>query len=472
MTRRLVKAFLSAMALLHADSENSRFGVSGFVHPTSFGRQPPLLHLRADSSISIAKSQQQVPIQYRSTGSTERHALVPGSSLQVIEPETGCEVVLVGCFHGSKSSAMDVSTCMTPPSAENNNDDNNKNNSATTQVVVLELCASRFADMRRDMQRQAQDEPGGLATRQRQKPWIVRFGAMISKTIQSRGLSTGLAAALLGGVSGMQTSLSGSEPGLEFRTAVEWVQTHGNNGNDDDEAAPPCDIILADQNVEETLDKVGQLVSISAEMWRTCWQQGWDALFGRESDALARAVGLVGSSHDDDNDTATTTTTAPLNLFNFCTRSPEAIRDMARLLVPPAVVLQGIVLTLDQAMTRLALSADGGGEVADAILYALNTDVATTGMSTADTLSVMMLNLAILAMGYLSVALPAVKVILRERDDCLTDGIREACRVATEKAGEGKKGRVVAVLGLLHVNGIAQRLRATTNGDSGIDTRE
>ena len=54
------------------------------------------------------------------------------------------------------------------------------------------------------------------------------------------------------------------------------------------------------------------------------------------------------------------------------------------------------------------------------------------------------------------VALPASRVILRERDDRLAQGIRDACHVATRKAPNG--GRVVAVLGLLHVNGVAQRL--------------
>ena len=54
--------------------------------------------------------------------------------------------------------------------------------------------------------------------------------------------------------------------------------------------------------------------------------------------------------------------------------------------------------------------------------------------------------------GYIALALPAVRVVLTERDAILTNGIQSACQRA------GKNGRVVAVLGLLHVNGVAKRM--------------
>lgn len=362
------------------------------------------------------------------------HCAVPsGSSLELIEPETGCQVVLVGCFHGSKSSAMDVSTSLL---LAPDNDNNSENETTTTHVVVLELCASRFADMRRDMERTEKQST--------QRPWLMRYGTMISKTVQSRGLSTGLAAALLGGVSGMQTSLSGLEPGLEFRTAVQHVQEHG---GDDDNA---CDIILADQNVDETLDKVGNLFAISVQMWQTYWKHGWEASFGREAAALGRAVWGGGSPQEES-----------LNLWDFCTRNTESIRDMVRLLVPPAVMLQVIVVTINQGMAWLATQSTGNAEV---LLDALNAD--TASMTLSDSLSVLAMNSSILTAGYLFMALPAVRVILRERDDTLTQGIRQACRVAAAKAGDNQRGRVVAVLGLLHVNGIAERLRGNVNDEA------
>jgi pheromone shutdown protein TraB len=57
-----------------------------------------------------------------------------------------------------------------------------------------------------------------------------------------------------------------------------------------------------------------------------------------------------------------------------------------------------------------------------------------------------------LSFGYFGLVLPAVRIILTERDEILTEGIKASCRRA------GKGGRVVAVLGLLHVNGVAQRM--------------
>jgi pheromone shutdown protein TraB len=66
-------------------------------------------------------------------------------------------------------------------------------------------------------------------------------------------------------------------------------------------------------------------------------------------------------------------------------------------------------------------------------------------------------SVAVLVVGFILLALPAVRVILRERDEYLERGIRAACRLAASKS-ESDQGRVVAVLGLLHVNGVAKRL--------------
>ena len=69
-------------------------------------------------------------------------------------------------------------------------------------------------------------------------------------------------------------------------------------------------------------------------------------------------------------------------------------------------------------------------------------------------------SLLILSFFYLGIALPAVKVIVTERDDILTQGIQEAC----QKAGEG--GKVVAVLGMLHINGVAKRMLSEDNNNN------
>jgi hypothetical protein len=322
----------------------------------------------------------------------------------------------------------------------------------TTQVVVLELCASRFADLRRDMQRKAerqlhaQDAEVSLAT----APWILRFGAMISKTIEKRGLSAGLAAALLGGVAGMQAALSGLEPGLEFRTAFHEVQTYTTTHDDDDDE---CVLILADQAVDETLDRVGRLPSVAGDLWKMCREYGWEASFGREARALALAIGNSQKPPDFPTLQGQYQQQQQLSIWDFCTRSPAAIQDMLRLVLPPMLVLQLMVLILNQGM-------DGWIQNwSPAVAAALDWETGLQVLSDDDpwvTIAVLLANGMILTFGYLAVALPACRVILRERDEQLVQGIREACRVATQKAPNG--GRVVVVLGLLHVNGVAQRL--------------
>lgn len=387
-----------------------------------FGRTSPLV---AAFSFASKPSSHRVfgPLLRRC--STRRNAIVPGSTLELIDGETGCEVVLIGCFHGSMSSADDVTTCMKV-------DD-------TTEVVVLELCASRFADLRRDMQRQAEQWQGESSSSpdgnvKRPRPWLFRFTNMVSKTIKKRGLSTGLAAALLGCVTGMQTALSGLEPGLEFRTALYEVQAY--------DKGPRCEIVLADQNVEETLDKIGKLFVVSKDLWLTFFEKGWEPSFGREARALSNAVtGMPGSGNR-------------LNLWDFCVRSPSSVRDMLRLVVPPMIVVQLFAIVVNEIMERL--QAEQGALLDfDPLSLAIDPALSPLGI-----LSVLLANLTILAFGYLTLALPASHIILRERDECLTEGIRAACRLAAENADVTSRGRVVAVLGLLHVNGIAERFES------------
>ena len=61
----------------------------------------------------------------------------------------------------------------------------------------------------------------------------------------------------------------------------------------------------------------------------------------------------------------------------------------------------------------------------------------------------------VLILAYIYIALPAAKLILFERDEQLANGIQSACQIASEQQ---KDCRVVAVVGLLHVNGIVHKL--------------
>ena len=150
-----------------------------------------------------------------------------------IDPETGCKVVLIGCLHGSSSSAEDVTNIL---------------NQEDTDSVVLELCASRFADIRKTMAIEMENEiygnskPNNILQKNEFKSYI----DMVYKTTSKLGFSSGVAAALLGGASNIQTALSGFEPGSEFLRAISYAK--GVEG---------CDIILADREVGETLKRFG-----------------------------------------------------------------------------------------------------------------------------------------------------------------------------------------------------------------------
>ena len=53
-------------------------------------------------------------------------------------------------------------------------------------------------------------------------------------------------------------------------------------------------------------------------------------------------------------------------------------------------------------------------------------------------------------------------MIVSERDELLANGIEAACKEAVKKSRDNSNspGRVVAVLGMLHMNGVAARLLA------------
>jgi hypothetical protein len=325
-----------------------------------------------------------------------QHRSAPkGCSVEFTDPETGCQVVLVGCFHGSQSSARDVQEALLANESDK-----------PTNVVVLELCASRFADLRRD----------SVATKTRKGPWISRFAKMVRQTSEKRGLSTAAAAAVLGGFSGLQTALSGLEPGLEFTTALRYINSTNNT-----------DFVLADQDVNEILNRLGQLPKTSASMWKdflSTWN--WNASsFGKEAAVLKMA--LFGSSK----------LKQKMSLPSFLTRNEAALWELARVATPPVILLQTLNLLAGQLLL---------GDVAEVPMAA---DLASPLLASSIPLAA---DAAFILLTYLTVALPATQIILSERDDRLAAGVRSACALA------GGTGRVVAVFGFLHVNGVAERI--------------
>jgi len=464
---RTMLSFLSLVAVTNSfvtalQVSYKRIHVAQKMHSQSFARLEA--SPRSKSSCLLASSaSSKDDVDISSTNSNPRD-IVPTASekcaVELIDPETGCHVVLLGCFHGSQSSAVDVERYLST--------------SSLTDVVVLELCASRFADLRRDFynrqqnqQQQKSPERGDSEVSNdtvmdesstERRSWWTRFATMVQKLSATRGLSTGAAAAVLGGVSGLQTALSGLEPGLEFSTALRMVS------NKD------MDIILADQNVDETLDRIGKLPQIAVQLWQEftssadSQSSGWEGSFGKEASALGTA--LLGDKTNQD---------FQIGLWEFLTRSKASVQDLIRLTLPPF----GLLLVINKLVVELSMLVLGAGsDVPAASESVLVSDAASPLLSILEFLQMDTLvslaavgafNAALVGVFYMGVALPAVRVVLRERDDRLAEGIRAACQLAVQKQKESssskESGRVVAVLGFLHVNGVALRLLTPTSGD-------
>ena len=377
-------------------------------------------------------------------------ASTSASCVELIEPETGCQVVLLGCFHGTISSAKDVEYLI---------------NESTTDVVALELCATRYADLRREEEKQMQGDSTLFGNGDRESsPWLSRYFRMVSRTIEKRGLSTGLAAAVLGGVSGLQTALSGFTPGLEFTTALKCssVQEKG-----------ACDIVLADRDVDETLRRLGSLPQITADM-----------LLREPVKSISRYSRVLRQALFGDDELLPD---HQVQLSKVLTRNLGAIQDLARLTVPPLLLIQlvasllthflyamqdGEIVDTMSSMTALGMSAS---QVVDSSMQLVpSTTIDTLSDVLADTVPHVIASSAIMFLSYVLIVLPTVRVILDERDDILGDGIMAACRLAASKQQQqdslleggddscSRPGRVVAVLGLLHVNGVAQRLLSSS----------
>ena len=409
--------------------------------------------------------------------STER------SCIELIDPITGCEVVLVGCFHGSPSSAKDVEreVLMKP-----------------TDVIALELCASRFADLRKSMA--TLENANGMSTTQqhqhspKRQPYLVRFVQFVADTIQRRGLSTGLATAVLGGVSGLQTALSGFKPGLEFTTALQLVQQQQQN-NMNDNYQQSCDIILADQSVDETVEKVGKLNRVVMKMMEEIISTASTTTINLEETQwgkMARALrnALVGDP--------TLRPQYQVNVGRVISRNNMVIAEMARLMVPPVILTQLALTIVDRILfpptAAEPVMADSITVMTAALAlppFLQMTNIEdNTNTNPVDVLAAMFVDALphvvilgfMLTLAYSFLAVPVTQVILAERDDQLTRGIQAACRLAVSKnmqhdqinnsndkaqykvdgafAQNHSPGRVVAVLGLLHINGVAQRLLA------------
>jgi hypothetical protein len=421
--------------------------------------------------------------------------------VSLIEPTTNCTVILVGCFHGSAASAANVQAIL---------------DATKPRVVVLELCAQRYTGLQTkepssdefssvvpdsdETSRNRADTDRSVGTlRGRGQPlhfslpWLRNLGppgassgSTVSNTSNTR---VGLVSALLGAVSGVQSRLWQLQPGLEFTKAIDWVQRQGRDN------PGYCDVILADQAVDATLARLAQVPNVATGLWHDFLSYGcasktttatthssledrYAATYGVPAQALHTALWgprngstarLVPWVKQDSNAKVQSVT-----LLSFLTRSRAAIGELVRILaVPFWILLLGNTATAFMDSATLASTSLGESQTAAEYLGEATDWAAGTGGTMAALLPLVW-NAALLLWAHHALALPLTQVVLCERDDVLANGIRTACRHAKAQSapetttdivqsnsndGDDSAVVVVAVLGLLHVNGVAQRLQ-------------
>ncbi len=368
--------------------------------------------------------------------------------IELTHKSTNTTIVLIGCLHGSSSSSNDVETIL---------------NAEPTDVVVLELCPTRYKDLIKY----------NLSKREKKMTKSNNAGSeyleMVSKTIQARGISTGIAAAILGGASSISSSLSGFETGLEFITAIDYVQQLKHNNGEDDHNK--CDIILGDRFVDETMKGVGSIPKLSYSMWHEFMQQGWnwEKTYGIDANVISNAIS---------GDADLKQKGYQVDMGKVLSRNEDVKNDLLRLVLPSFVFVQLGVLLLNGSLASLLQSTESLSSVYDLDMLLdvsfLMTDTDWKNLFVDFMVEIITSGL-VLIVGYISLALPSVRVILTERDIQLTESIEAACKIATateqicrdgnnnnnRDSNERRPKRVVAVLGLLHVNGIAKKLIET-----------
>lgn len=344
------------------------------------------------------------------------------STLRIIHPKYGTEIILIGCLHGSSSSKADVQAVL--------------NTEPETDVVALELCPTRYKDLKKDMEKRIQKSDSGEYTRFDDYEKDDGFLRMVSKTTESKGIATGLAALILGGTSIISTKLSGFEAGAEFVTAIEYVESRKDSF---------CDVILADTAVDETLKGVGSIPMKSFEMMRSYVLSGldWDSVYVKNASVLSTAVG---ATHEEG---------IPLLKLNLALiRNRGVVTDIARLLIPNYVLIELINAVSTFSFGDVAAAAANSGGL-DTISEVASATTLSQLMSIIYNVFFQVVESTILlSLGYLLFVLPTTGVILTDRDVQLSNGIEDACKIASLKKSNG--GKVVAVLGFLHVNGVAK----------------
>ena len=125
-------------------------------------------------------------------------------------------------------------------------------------AVVLELCEPRYKDLVEMRSEIIQDCDTYDFWEDLVSYW--------KRILQNSSPILTLVKIALGTTSLVQTNLSGIRAGLEFEVVMDFVEDY--NGSDKNKNNPEIQLVLGDRNIEETMEQIGSLPSISLDLLR------------------------------------------------------------------------------------------------------------------------------------------------------------------------------------------------------------
>ena len=391
------------------------------------------------------------------------------SYVELFDPKNNTEVILLGCLHGSLSSSIDVKNLLLgevqgPTGGDkvgdraSNVQQQQENQFLVPDVVVLELCQARYGGIVASREEIIEEYSNEDFWEDMTNYW--------KRTLQQNDDDPILALLkiMLGTTSLIQTQLSGIRAGLEFEVAMDIVEAYNSSNNRDNvnNRDKVVRLVLGDRNIDETMNRIGSLPSVSLQLLRdnNTDDEYNGLLFAsiwRESNRLWTAI--LGDQLLPKN--------SQICMPKVLLRNSQAKKDLGRQLLLPSLVATVVALLLawiargfewdpyDVLLWGTLLSFDDDIELQTKI----SAFTALSWNSLADLVAVLA--------GYILLALPASKVIVSERDgvlkECIIDAIVSApkmeVRLREENEEESPSPRkIVAILGLLHVNGVAKQL--------------
>jgi hypothetical protein len=382
-----------------------------FAFTAGFPVRPRTLHPSIPISPQSPRQRWQVPFkcshQKHSVTPSFGNAPLPASVGVGRDLETGATVLLVGCVHGSQKSAQDVADVM-------------KAAGGHPDALVLELCPQRLTWLMksiREEDNEASRSASDLGATAAFKGMSSRWPSLRKLMVKFGGVGPALVAYALSAVYNIQR-LTGTDPGVEFKTALRSICLKDSTGS--------CLLVCGDAPATDTIRSLfaaflpqRALLSLPSALWST-------------------AETLVASTKGGVN--------IPFVLFEG---AGARLRELGRVFIPISGIFYLIGL----------VGASGAAQLHEGLVV---TGAAAGRHAWSDILSSLLALLGTSLQVYLFIASFAfIQVLISERDAVLAKSIQKAASELANirNTSTGRASVIVAVVGLMHVNGVLRHLR-------------